>query len=134
MAVESLIPEGKSLYDILNLDRETATVADVKSRYRKLALKYHPDKQPATATDEEKQQATQTFQQIGLAYSILSDPAKKSTYDRTGRISAQGGLEGDKDWTAYFKELWTGVVNEETIKAQTEKYQGKFLSNGITDT
>ncbi|KAF7732105.1 hypothetical protein EC973_006360 [Apophysomyces ossiformis] len=122
MSPQSLNPK-KDFYELLGLDRDTATDASIKSAYRKLALKHHPDKQPATATDEEKQQATETFQQIGLAYAVLSDPAKKSYYDRTGNVG-EGFLDGEKDWTAYFKELWTGVVNAETIEAHAAKYRG----------
>lgn len=120
----SLLPEDADLYEILTLNRESATASDIKSQYRKLALKYHPDKQRATASDEDKQAATLQFQRIGLAYSILSDPAKKSLYDKTGMISSDDGLAGDKSWTDYFKELWTGVVNAETIEQFAAKYRG----------
>ena len=120
----SLIPEDADLYEILTLHRESATASDIKSQYRKLALKYHPDKQRSTASDEDKQAATLQFQRIGLAYSILSDPAKKSLYDKTGTISSDDGLAGDKSWTDYFKELWTGVVNAETIEQFASQYRG----------
>ncbi|KAL1929289.1 hypothetical protein VTP01DRAFT_2348 [Rhizomucor pusillus] len=119
----SLIPKGSNLYEILGVTREDATEKLIKSQYRKLALKFHPDKQSANATEDEKREATEAFQRLGLAYTILSDPAKKATYDRTGRI-ADDTFDDEKDWTAYFKELWTGVVNAETIEVQTAKYQG----------
>lgn len=105
------------------LDKETATISDVKKAYRKLALKYHPDKQPVDASEEEKQKANEAFQDLGIAYSVLSDPKRKERYDRTGSIE-EGEFIGDKDWNAYFKELWTGVVTAETIEAQKLKYQG----------
>ncbi|CDH53591.1 domain-containing protein [Lichtheimia corymbifera JMRC:FSU:9682] len=120
----SLLPDDADLYEILTLNRESATASDIKSQYRKLALKYHPDKQRPSATDEDKQAATLQFQRIGLAYSILSDPAKKSLYDKTGTISSDDGLAGDKSWTDYFKELWTGVVNAETIEQFASQYRG----------
>lgn len=110
-------------YKILVLEKDTATITDVKKAYRKLALKFHPDKQPADATEEEKQKANEAFQNLGIAYSILSDPKRKERYDRTGSIE-ESEFEGDKDWSAYFKELWTGVVNAEAIEAQKLKYQG----------
>lgn len=119
----SLIPKGSNLYEILGLTREDATEKLIKSQYRKLALKFHPDKQSANATEDEKREATEAFQRLGLAYTILSNPAKKAAYDRTGRI-ADDTFDDEKDWTAYFKELWTGVVNAETIEVQTAKYQG----------
>ncbi|KAI9362336.1 hypothetical protein BD770DRAFT_408139 [Pilaira anomala] len=110
-------------YKILVLEKDTATITDVKKAYRKLALKFHPDKQPSDATEEEKQKANEAFQNLGIAYSILSDPKRKERYDRTGSIE-ENEFEGDKDWSAYFKELWTGVVNAEAIEAQKLKYQG----------
>lgn len=110
-------------YKILALEKDTATITDVKKAYRKLALQFHPDKQPQNATDKEKQNANEAFQNLGIAYAVLSDPKRKERYDRTGSIE-EGEFEGDKDWNAYFKELWTGVVTAETIEAQKLKYQG----------
>ncbi|KAI8075523.1 hypothetical protein BDF21DRAFT_464718 [Thamnidium elegans] len=110
-------------YKVLGLEKNTATITDVKKAYRKLALQFHPDKQPQNATDKEKQNANEAFQNLGVAYAVLSDPKRKERYDQTGRIE-EGEFEGNKDWNAYFKELWTGVVTAETIEAQKLKYQG----------
>ncbi|KAG2195117.1 hypothetical protein INT47_006981 [Mucor saturninus] len=119
------MPPSKSIncYKVLILNKETASIDDVKKAYRKLALQYHPDKQPFDSTEEQKQKATEAFQNLGIAYSVLSDPKRKERYDKTGSIE-EGEFEGDKDWSAYFKELWTGVVTAETIDAQKLKYQG----------
>jgi DnaJ family protein C protein 9 len=110
-------------YKLLQLDKENATTSDIKKAYRKLALKHHPDKQPVDATKEQKEQANAAFQHLGMAYAVLSDPKRKERYDRTGSMD-ESEFEGEKDWNAYFKELWTGVVNSETIEAQKLKYQG----------
>ncbi|KAI9321746.1 hypothetical protein BX666DRAFT_1905254 [Dichotomocladium elegans] len=124
MAPASFLSKDSDLYSILSLDRSTATKADIRSQYRKLALKFHPDKQPATASVSEKEAATLKFQQLGFAYSILSDPAKKSRYDTTGNVDMEdSALPEDTTWNDYFKELWTGVVNAETIDDFSNKYR-----------
>ncbi|MDR3153974.1 MAG: J domain-containing protein [Deltaproteobacteria bacterium] len=64
-------------YAVLGVDK-SAGAEDVKKAYRKLALKYHPDKNPGDKRAEEK------FKEVSEAYDILSDPAKKSAYDSMG--------------------------------------------------
>jgi DnaJ homolog subfamily B member 12 len=63
-------------YRVLGL-RETSTEAEIKKAYRKLSLKVHPDKNSAPHSDE-------AFKAVGLAYATLSDPQKRSIYDRYG--------------------------------------------------
>eukprot|EP01083_Nonionella_stella_P007610 21938_1 len=65
-------------YKILNVSRN-ATPEQIKKSFRKLALKWHPDKNP-----KNKEKAEQMFKQIGEAYGVLTDPEKKSMYDRFG--------------------------------------------------
>lgn len=67
-------------YDILEVERGSS-IDEVKKAYRKMAKKYHPDKNPG---DEE---ANVKFKKIGEAYSILKDPNKKENYDRFGDIN-----------------------------------------------
>jgi DnaJ family protein B protein 12 len=66
----------KDLYDILGVNK-SATEADLKKAYRKLALQFHPDKCKAPG-------ATDAFKAIGKAFSILSDPKKREQYDQYG--------------------------------------------------
>jgi DnaJ family protein C protein 9 len=57
---------------------------------------------------------------------VLSDPVKRKRYDETGEISDQNLFEDMKDaddWDAYFRELWTGVVSEETIEQFEKEYK-----------
>ena len=69
-------------YKILGLSKD-ATEADIKSAYRKLAKKYHPDMY-ANATAEEKKNAEEKMKEVNQAYSVLSDGTKKANYDRYG--------------------------------------------------
>jgi len=69
---------SKDYYKILELDKN-ASADDIKKSYRKLALKYHPDKNSESGAEEK-------FKEISEAYSVLSDPDKKSKYDRYGSV------------------------------------------------
>ena len=78
----------RDYYEILGVDRN-ASADELKKAYRKLAVKYHPDKNPGDAEAEAK------FKEIAEAYSILSDPAKRQKYDRFGHMGpGAGGFEG----------------------------------------
>ncbi len=77
-------------YEVLGVDR-SASADDIKKAYRKMAIKYHPDKNPGDAVAEEK------FKDAASAYEILSDPEKKAKYDRFGHAGPQmggGGFQG----------------------------------------
>lgn len=69
--------EFKDYYKILGVDK-TATQDDIKKAYRKLAMKYHPDRNPGDKTAEEK------FKEITEANEVLSDPEKRKKYDMLG--------------------------------------------------
>lgn len=73
---------ANNYYEILGLER-TASEDEIKSAYRRLAKKYHPDLY-ASASDAEKKEAEEKFKEINHAYEVLSDPKKKETYDRFG--------------------------------------------------
>ena len=73
---------NKDYYEILGL-KKGASDKDIKSAYRKMAAKWHPDKF-ATASEEEKKEAEEKFKEINEANTILSDPEKKSNYDQFG--------------------------------------------------
>ena len=67
----------RDYYEVLGIERG-AGVDDIKKAYRKLAVKFHPDKNPGEKTAEEK------FKEIGEAYEVLSDPQKRAAYDQYG--------------------------------------------------
>lgn len=67
-------------YQVLGIQK-TADTTEIKKAYRKLSLKWHPDKHP----QESKETAEQKFKEIAEAYSILSDPEKRELYDKYGK-------------------------------------------------
>lgn len=77
--VHRLSRSGNSLYELLDIPKES-TLQDIKKKYRKLALKYHPDKNPNNVEAEEM------FKKINHAHSILSDEKKRDIYDKYGSL------------------------------------------------
>jgi len=77
----------EDLYETLGVSK-TATASEIKKAYRKLAVKFHPDKNPDDPTAEDK------FKEIGHAYEILSDDDKRAAYDRYGHQAFEGGMGG----------------------------------------
>ncbi|MGN1210001.1 MAG: molecular chaperone DnaJ, partial [Duodenibacillus sp.] len=78
-------------YEVLGVAK-TATDDEIKKAYRRLAMKYHPDRNGGDKVAEEK------FKAVGEAYGVLSDPQKRAAYDRFGKAgvdpNAQGGFGG----------------------------------------
>ena len=66
-------------YTILGVEK-SANTSEIKKAYRKLAIKWHPDKNP-----NNKEQATEKFKQIAEAYDVLSKPDKRELYDKYGK-------------------------------------------------
>ena len=87
--------EYKDYYKTLGLDK-TAKEADIKSAYRRLARKYHPDMNPGKPEAEEK------FKEVNEAYQVLSDPEKRQKYDQFGsqwqQYQSSGGSPEDFNW------------------------------------
>src|SRR5580700_9181465 len=80
---------SKDPYEVLGISRN-AGADDIKSAYRRLARRYHPDVNPNDPDAEEH------FKEVGEAYSILSDPEKRERFDRFGTVDApQAGSPGD---------------------------------------
>src|ERR1700723_2274846 len=74
----------RDYYEVLGVDRQ-AGEQDLKSSYRKLAMQFHPDRNPGDHTAEEK------FKEAAEAYSVLSDPQKRAAYDAYGHQGLSGG-------------------------------------------
>ncbi|HEY6118983.1 MAG TPA: molecular chaperone DnaJ [Pyrinomonadaceae bacterium] len=81
----------RDFYEILGVSR-TATDQDIKSAYRRLAVRYHPDKNPNDSAAEEK------FKEAAEAYSVLSDTEQRRRYDRFGHAGVSSG--GGATWGA----------------------------------
>ncbi|HMO28611.1 molecular chaperone DnaJ [Enterovirga sp.] len=77
----------RDYYEVLGVQR-TVTEVELKASFRKLAMKYHPDKNPGDHTAEIK------FKEINEAYQVLSDPQKRGAYDRFGHAAFQNGGPG----------------------------------------
>ena len=68
----------RDYYEVLGVDKK-ASLSDIKKAYRKLAIKFHPDK-----NKNDRDAAVQRFKKIGEAYEVLSDSKKREQYDRYG--------------------------------------------------
>lgn len=77
----------RDYYEVLGVSKDV-TADELKKAYRKLAVQFHPDKNPGDKSSEEK------FKEIGEAYDILSDADKRAAYDRYGHAAFQGGMAG----------------------------------------
>ena len=89
----------RDYYEILGVNRG-ATAEEIKKAYRKLAVQYHPDKNPGDKVAEEK------FKEASNAYSVLSDPEKRRVYDTRGHAGVEGmGFEGYTTMDDIFRNL-----------------------------
>jgi molecular chaperone DnaJ len=94
----------RDYYEVLGVSR-TATDVEIKSAYRKLALKHHPDRNPGDHAAEEK------FKESAEAYSVLADPDKRHLYDRYGHAGLGGAATGGFDPSVFtgFEDILGGL-------------------------
>ncbi|MDX1488219.1 MAG: molecular chaperone DnaJ [Acidiferrobacterales bacterium] len=103
----------RDYYDILGVSRE-ATDVEIKKAYRKLALKYHPDRNQNNAEAEAK------FKEAAEAYEVLSTPEKRARYDRFGHAGVRGngsgpGFQDVNDIFNAFSDIFGGRAGNGTI-------------------
>jgi curved DNA-binding protein len=106
--------EYRDYYKILGISR-SASAGEIKSAYRKLAMKYHPDRNPGD------KQAEDRFKEMNEAYQVLSDPQKRARYDQLGESYSQWQQNGAPDnfdwgrWTAQNGQPGAQQVNMDDL-------------------
>ena len=113
-------------YKTLGVDRN-ASAEEIKRNYRKLAMKYHPDKNPENKSAEEK------FKEAAEAYEVLSDPEKKDIYNRYGHEGLKGtgfqGFSGFEDVFSSFGDIFEDIFGFSSgrTRARSAARQGADL-------
>nr|CAG8495856.1 9072_t:CDS:2 [Entrophospora candida] len=93
---------SKTLYEILGVE-EDASEAEIKKAYRKLALKYHPDKNSGSKEAEEK------FKEISKAYDVLSDPQRRKKYDNGGDAEKLVSLNSESELETFKNQMLNAI-------------------------
>lgn len=105
--------QKRDYYEILGVGRK-ATDQEIKSAYRKLALQYHPDRNP-----DKKEESEERFKEITEAYSVLADADKRAAYDRFGFAGVGGGAGAAPDFSSTifsgFEDLFGSFFDLEDI-------------------
>ena len=132
---------AKDFYQILELDRQALDL-EIRLAYRRLSLKYHPDKNPGL------EEAHERFIEVGEAYEVLKDETKRSNYDTYGDPDGPGGHGGGANFGDMFNQFFGGGFagggfhgqpaqrqGEDTVTdihlSLAEFYKGKFVEFGI---
>ena len=114
----------RDYYEILSVSRDCGE-EEIKRAYRKMALKYHPDKNPGNKEAEE------SFKEAAEAYEVLRDPEKRQIYDRFGHEGLQGtgfrGFSGFEDIFSSFGDIFEGFFGFGGRGRRTRARQGKSL-------
>lgn len=124
------LADKKDFYEILGVTK-SATDAELKSAYRKLAKKYHPDLNPGD------HQAEASFKELNEAYSVLSDGEKRQQYDRFGHAAFNGGSGGEGfggfDFGGFggFEDIFDSFMGGAFGGRRTQKKNGPQRGNDL---
>ena len=97
--------DKRDYYDVLGVDRD-ASADDLKKAYRRLAMKYHPDRQSSDPKAEEK------FKEASEAYEVLNDGEKRSAYDRFGHAGVDPNQGGGAGFEGNFSDIFGDVFGD----------------------
>ena len=132
--------EKRDYYEVLGVQKG-ASADEIKAAYRKLALKWHPDRW-VNSSDEEKKTAEENFKEASEAYSVLSDPDKKAKYDKFGQagLGGQGGFDfsgGFGNLNDILNDLFGGSFGRfgfsggQTGQSQQRVYRGRDIRTRV---
>jgi len=114
----------RDYYEVLGIQKN-ASVSEIKKAYRKLAMEYHPDKNPNNKEAEDK------FKEIAEAYEVLSDEGKRNKYDTYGHQTQQmadgyGGMDPFEMFRRHFGDMMGGARQPRVVKGQDTRLNLKF--------
>ncbi len=119
----------RDYYEVLGVSRN-ATNDEIKKAYRRLALKYHPDKNP------DSKEAEQKFKEAANAYEVLSDPEKRKMYDLRGHAGLEDmgfrGFEGYDDIFSSFGDIFGDIFGKRFYRERTGPQRGLDLKYNMT--
>ena len=117
----------RDYYEVLGVDK-SANKDEIKKAYRKLALKYHPDKNKGDKSAEEK------FKEGSEAYHVLSDDKRKANYDQFGHAAFQGsGGQGgfsNFDFSSSFSDIFEDVFGDFGFGSSGRSRRGRSNNRG----
>ena len=117
----------RDYYEVLGVSK-SASKDEIKKAYRKLALKYHPDKNKGDKAAEEK------FKEGSEAYHVLSDDKRKNNYDQFGHAAFQGGGGqsgfGNFDFSSSFSDIFEDVFGDFGFGGSSQSRKGRRSNRG----